>query len=634
MEDELDINELLQMEIELEGNALSLERDAKVNLLKFLQVKTVKKYERAYDSLYYELNMDGGLECLHRIEELNPKSSLLQPEGLEPQGCDADENLEKQLDFYHGGALRAKVQLDKLVRELVNGHQGRTGLYAEVKSLESTRRKATKSYGGDVRRLADMARVSVICDTPEDLELACKDLMESVEPHHVKRVRNGFNSGWKPSGYRDVKVSTVVSGHLCEIQLHLGSFFKLKDGQHEVYEWARELKVSTEMDADHLFKMWSPGITEEMVRLAKTNWRRTRFYLPDLLADAAQYVQAEEGYKERLSRAEAARRGIEDQESQQWRQELLVEASAACDLGVVLAQQGKYEDADALFVRVLRDLGATVGTEHPNYASVLNNRAGLLGIQGKYEEADPLYLESIEIGERTLGPNHPSLAVRLNNRAGLLESQGKYTEAEQLYERCMAIEEEVLGPEHPSLAATLNNLAELKQGKLAEAQQFCERCMEKEKNLDPEHPSLAAALNNLAAVKKVRPDICEQADPLNKRALAIWEKSLGSEHPQVATGLNNRAALLELQGEYDEARSLYRRAIEIGDKTLGPDHLDHAPRLNNLALLLKKQGEYEEADLLYVRAIAIGEKTLSPDNSDLATWRNNRALLLESQVNR
>lgn len=48
-------------------------------------------------------------------------------------------------------------------------------------------------------------------------------------------------------------------------------------------------------------------------------------------------------------------------------------------------------------------------------------------LQGKFEEADPLYLEGIEIGERTLGPNHPSLAVRLNNRAGLLESQVRAT---------------------------------------------------------------------------------------------------------------------------------------------------------------------------------------------------------------
>ncbi|CAM9696271.1 unnamed protein product [Ectocarpus sp. 12 AP-2014] len=588
--------------------------------------------------------MDGGLECLHRIEDLNPKPSLLQPEGLEPQGCDADENLEKQLDFYREGALRAKVQLDKLVRELVNGHQGRTGLYAEVKSLESTRRKATKSYGGDVRRLADMARVSVICDTPEDLELACKDLVESTENVVPKAVISGnrpFRHG-RGSWAGDRKSHVNLS---CTDEYLATSPRRSRahdDGKIMKYCWNKKGKPTADTSLSSSTLIHRRSLRGWYDR-SRQNWRRTRFYLPDLLADAAQYVQAEEGYKERLSRAEAARRGIEDQESQQWRQELLVEASAACDLGVVLAQQGKYEDADALFVRVLRDLGATVGAEHPNYASVLNNRAGLLGIQGKYEEADPLSLESIEIGDRTLGPNHPSLAERLNNRAGLLESQGKYTEAEQLYERCMAIEEEVLGPEHPSLAATLNNLAELKQGKLAEAQQLCELCMEKEKNLDPEHPSLAIALNNLAAVKKVRSfrsfkeishDICEQADPLNKRALAIWEKSLGSDHPQVATGLNNRAALLELQGEYDEARSLYLRAIEIGEKTLGPDHLDLAPRLNNLALLFKKQGEYEEADVLYVRAIAIGEKTLSPDNSDLATWRNNRALLLESQVNR
>lgn len=43
--------------------------------------------------------------------------------------------------------------------------------------------------------------------------------------------------------------------------------------------------------------------------------------------------------------------------------------------------QAKYKDADDLFVRVLRDLGATIGEGHPSYASVLNNRAGVLGIQ-------------------------------------------------------------------------------------------------------------------------------------------------------------------------------------------------------------------------------------------------------------
>ncbi|CAN0545207.1 unnamed protein product, partial [Ectocarpus sp. 12 AP-2014] len=82
--------------------------------------------------------------------------------------------------------------------------------------------------------------------------------------------------------------------------------------------------------------------------------------------------------------------------------------------------QGKYDEADPLYARVLQILAATVGEEHPNYASALNNRAGLLESQGKYDDAEPLYVRAIAIGEKALGPEHPDLAVWLNNRAGLL----------------------------------------------------------------------------------------------------------------------------------------------------------------------------------------------------------------------
>ena len=36
----------------------------------------------------------------------------------------------------------------------------------------------------------------------------------------------------------------------------------------------------------------------------------------------------------------------------------------------------------------------------------------------------------------------------------------------------------------------------------------------------------------------------EEAAPLYKRAVAVWEKALGPDHPLVATGLNNQAMLL------------------------------------------------------------------------------------------
>ena len=43
--------------------------------------------------------------------------------------------------------------------------------------------------------------------------------------------------------------------------------------------------------------------------------------------------------------------------------------------------------------------------------------------QGKYDEAKPLYERAIAIGEKTLGPDHPNVATLLNNLAGLLSSQ-------------------------------------------------------------------------------------------------------------------------------------------------------------------------------------------------------------------
>ena len=43
--------------------------------------------------------------------------------------------------------------------------------------------------------------------------------------------------------------------------------------------------------------------------------------------------------------------------------------------------------------------------------------------QGEYAEANRLYLRVIEIGEKTLGPDHLDLATTLNNRAELLRVQ-------------------------------------------------------------------------------------------------------------------------------------------------------------------------------------------------------------------
>ncbi|CAM9579044.1 unnamed protein product, partial [Ectocarpus sp. 13 AM-2016] len=215
----VDIEELFCLESEL-GNewgstTSSVDRDAKKNMLKYLQVEAVFQYHEAFDDLYYELEKEGGLECLRSIAPVRSRN-LLQPKVLEPQDCEEDAPLAKQLQFYLAGARLAKQRLDELVAKVADDSEGCEVQRVEVMSLESTRRKAAMFCGGDVRKVTDMARVTLICDTPEALEQAYLAIMGLFQPQDVLRVANGFTNNWTPGGFRDVRVNAVVNEHLCE----------------------------------------------------------------------------------------------------------------------------------------------------------------------------------------------------------------------------------------------------------------------------------------------------------------------------------------------------------------------------------------------------------------------------------
>ena len=114
------------------------------------------------------------------------------------------------------------------------------------------------------------------------------------------------------------------------------------------------------------------------------------------------------------------------------------------------------------------------------------------------------------------------------------------------------------------------------------------------------------ALNNLAGLYDMQGRYAE-AEPLFKRALAIYEKALGPDHPDVARALNNLALLYDSQDHYAEAEPLYKRSLSIRQKALGPDHPDVALAQNNLAALYSHQGRY--ADALPLVRTTIANKT-------------------------
>jgi tetratricopeptide (TPR) repeat protein len=195
------------------------------------------------------------------------------------------------------------------------------------------------------------------------------------------------------------------------------------------------------------------------------------------------------------------------------------------------------------------------GVNSAEYASCLNNLAGVVRAQGRYAEAEALYREALEIDRATIGEGHPSYATHLNNLAGVVEDQGRYAEAEGLYREAREIDRATIGEGHPDYAIDLNNLANVvkAQGRYAEA------------------------------------------EGLYREALEIGRVTIGEGHPNYAIRLSNLALVVEAQGRSAEAEGLYCEALEIDRATIGEGHPDYAIDLGNLAGVLVTQGKPEAA---------------------------------------
>jgi len=214
-----------------------------------------------------------------------------------------------------------------------------------------------------------------------------------------------------------------------------------------------------------------------------------------------------------------------------------------------------------------------------------------------------------------------------------LVNAGSTADAIPLAELFAKVAMEKFGENNPNYAIALNYLGMLyqKQGRLGEAEPLYKRALAiYEKALPEGHPDIVISLANLAAFYQGQGRLSE-AEPLYKRALTIREKALPEGHPDIAASLNNLASLYYNQGQLSEAEPLYKRALKIREKALPKDHPDIAQTLNNLASLYQKEGRLSDAEPLFKRALAIREKALPEDHSDIAQSLNNLASLYQKQ---
>ena len=150
--------------------------------------------------------------------------------------------------------------------------------------------------------------------------------------------------------------------------------------------------------------------------------------------------------------------------------------------------------------------------------------------------------------------------------------------------------------------------------------------------LGDKHPLLATNLDNLAIILQSQGKYVE-AESLFRETLAMRQDILGNQHPDVATNMNSLGSILELQGNYPEAEKMYREALAMRQDVLGNQHPAVATSLGSLANVLGRQGNYFEAEKMHRDALAMKRKLLGDEHPNVATSLHNLATVLILQGN-
>ena len=168
-------------------------------------------------------------------------------------------------------------------------------------------------------------------------------------------------------------------------------------------------------------------------------------------------------------------------------------------------------------------------TVHGQLSSGLRRRREI-----SLKAALPLLEEKLRLSKETLGPEHPNTLSSMNNLANGYQHAGRLGEALPLLEEVVRLEKEKLGPEHSHTLLSMNSLGVLYQdtGQYDKALALHEQAVELfRKTLGPEHGYTLVAMDSPSHAY-LNTGRHTEAVSLHEELLKGWQKAMGPDHPE------------------------------------------------------------------------------------------------------
>jgi FimV-like protein len=312
-----------------------------------------------------------------------------------------------------------------------------------------------------------------------------------------------------------------------------------------------------------------------------------------------------------------------------------------CDEGLKLLDEGKYQEAMALFQQDLQLCEEVCGPRHSYVANSLIDLSDCHRGLGQFDQALALSQRALDIYQDSLGPEHRLTAKGLSAVGICYANLGQPDKAIPICERAADIRQNIYGAESQEVALSICSLAFLhfNLGQYDKALSLYSRALPiREKILGEEHVGTLHIIQRIADIYEILGQ-WDNALQWRQRLLALKEKVKGAEHAETLDCMNKLvwayqrvhgsdqlgtldqltklACKFEKLKEWSQALPLRQRAMEISEVVHGPEHADTVNCLASLEWVYEKLGHWDQVLTLRQLVLAIEEKTLGPEHADI-----------------
>lgn len=255
-------------------------------------------------------------------------------------------------------------------------------------------------------------------------------------------------------------------------------------------------------------------------------------------------------------------------------------------LANVQAWEGDFEAAEATAraaLQTLADLNAP--KRHPVRVQAIAQLGYVLVEAAKYDDAEPHLLEALELASEVFGDRSPTKTFALGQLALLRLSQGHYAQAEQAAREAIAIGEEVgaaIQLMTQQRGVVVRSL--LAQSRYAEALTESERALSNMENVRKDHPHKLAC-RHWIALSLIGLGEHARAEALLRENLALWQNNDGWSAWVASTASALGEALLGQDRIAEAEGYLLRASLDLKANKSRQEQMQFAEHQRRLALL-------------------------------------------------